>query len=146
MPTFYFLIWNHLFYNTYLLGDNKTEVTRILHFDDGGNIPTMFFLQNSYISIFAEELKKMKAHLMAKEIEQNPSRFDTSPRDNMNISLEKIKKKEPKEKKPQITDDFGEKVLLYYAFLINTNPLLYTSINLHSFPSFLLFCFLSLLS
>lgn len=96
----------------------------------------MYFLQNSYISLFAEELKKMKAYLMAIEKEKNPSRFDTSDQDNMNVALQKIKAKENKTKKPDLIDDFSEKVQLK-SFSRNKNFLFH-----HLFHAFFFYAYM----
>lgn len=49
-----------------LLGDNKTQLLRLLHCDEGGNVPTMFIYHNQMLVRYSQEFEKMKADIAAK--------------------------------------------------------------------------------
>jgi len=48
------------------MGNNKTQVIRLLHFDEGGNVPTMFVYHNHCIEIHASELAALEADMTEK--------------------------------------------------------------------------------
>jgi hypothetical protein len=48
------------------LGDNKTQVIRLLHCDEGGNVPTMFLYHNQLLVRFSQEFEKMKTDIASK--------------------------------------------------------------------------------